>query len=66
MSDGKIIYDVDINDDGIESKLNSTNNKIKNGSESGSKASEDIWTGALRRSLPRTTARRSRAVSMAT
>ena len=49
MSDGKIIYDVDINDDGIESKLNSTNNKIKNGSESGSKASEDIWTGALRR-----------------
>lgn len=49
MSDGKIIYDVDINDSGIESKLNSTNNKIKNGSESGSKASEDIWTGALRR-----------------
>lgn len=49
MSDGKIIYDVDINDDDIESKLNSTNSKIKNGSESGSSAAENVWTGALRR-----------------
>ena len=29
MSDGKIIYDVDINDDGIEGKLQSTNSKVK-------------------------------------
>ena len=49
MSDGKIIYDVEVNDDGIDGKLQQTNNKIKQGSESGSSAAENVWTGALRR-----------------
>lgn len=49
MSDGKIIYDVDINDDGIEGKLQSTNSKVKNSANTGSGAFGEIWTGALRR-----------------
>ena len=49
MSDGKIIYDVDINDEGIEGKLQSTNSKVKNSANTGSGAFGEIWTGALRR-----------------
>lgn len=49
MSDGKIIYDVDINDDGIESKLQQSNNKVKNAADTGSSAFGEVWTGALRR-----------------
>lgn len=49
MSDGKIIYDVDINDDGIEGKLQSTNSKVKNSANTGSSAFGEVWTGALRR-----------------
>ncbi len=49
MSDGKIIYDVDINDDGIESKLQQSNSKVKNAADTGSSAFGEIWTGALRR-----------------
>lgn len=49
MSDGKIIYDVDINDDGIEGKLQSTNSKVKNSADTGSSAFSEVWTGALRR-----------------
>lgn len=49
MSDGKIIYDVDINDEGIESKVQQTNSKVKNSADTGSGAFGEIWTGALRR-----------------
>lgn len=49
MSDGKIIYDVDINDEGIESKVQQTNSKVKNSANTGSGAFGEIWTGALRR-----------------
>ena len=49
MSDGKIIYDVDINDDGIESKLQQSNSKVKNAADTGSSAFGEIWTGALRK-----------------
>lgn len=49
MADGKIIYDVDINDDGIEGKLQSTNSKIKSSTDKNSGAFGEIWTGALRR-----------------
>lgn len=49
MSDGKIIYDVEIDDGSVDGKLQQTNNKIKQGSESGSSAAENVWTGALRR-----------------
>ena len=49
MSDGKIIYDVDINDEGIESKLQQTNSKVKNSADTGSSAFGEVWTGALRR-----------------
>lgn len=49
MSDGKIIYDVDINDEGIESKVQQTNSKVKNSADTGSSAFGEVWTGALRR-----------------
>ena len=49
MSDGKIIYDVEVNDDGIESKVQNTNNKIESAANTGSSAFGEIWTGALRR-----------------
>lgn len=49
MSDGKIIYDVDINDEGIESKVQQTNSKVKNSADTGSSAFSEVWTGALRR-----------------
>lgn len=49
MSDGKIVYDVDINDEGIESKVQQTNSKVKNSADTGSSAFSEVWTGALRR-----------------
>ena len=49
MSDGKIIYDVVINDEGIESKVQQTNSKVKNSADTGSSAFSEVWTGALRR-----------------
>lgn len=49
MSDGKIIYDVEINDDGIESKVQNTNSKVTQSANTGSNAFGEIWTGALRR-----------------
>ena len=49
MSDGKIIYDVEVNDDGIESKVQGTNSKIQGAANSGSNAFSEVWTGALRR-----------------
>lgn len=48
MSDGKIIYDVDVNDDGVESKVKSTNDKIDSAAKQGSGAFSEVWTGALR------------------
>lgn len=49
MSDGKIIYDVDINDEGIEIKVQQTNSKVKNSADTGSSVFGEVWTGALRR-----------------
>ena len=48
MSDGKIIYDVDVNDEGVEGKVKKTNDKIGSAAESGSSAFSEVWTGALR------------------
>lgn len=48
MSDGKIIYDVDINDDGVEGKVKQTNDKIDSAAKTGSGAFSEVWTGALR------------------
>lgn len=48
MSDGKIVYDVDVNDDGVESKVRSTNDKISSAADQGSSAFSEVWTGALR------------------
>ena len=48
MSDGKIIYDVEVNDDGIESKVQGTNSKIQSAADSGSSGFKEVWTGALR------------------
>ena len=48
MSDGKIIYDVEVNDDGVESKVKSTNDKIDSAAQTGSSAFSEVWTGALR------------------
>ena len=49
MSDGKIIYDVEVNDDGIEGKVQSTNDKVQAAANTGSSAFGEVWTGALRR-----------------
>ena len=49
MSDGKIIYDVEVNDEGVESKVQSTNSKIESAANTGSSAFGEVWTGALRR-----------------
>ena len=49
MSDGKIIYDVEVNDEGVESKVQSTNSKIESAANTGSSAFSEVWTGALRR-----------------
>lgn len=48
MSDGKIIYDVEINDDGIEGKVKQTNDKLGSAAQTGSSAFGEVWTGALR------------------
>ena len=48
MSDGKIIYDVDVNDDGVEEKVHGTNSKIESAANTGSSAFSEVWTGALR------------------
>lgn len=48
MSDGKIIYDVDVNDEGVESKVKKTNDKIDSAAQTGSSAFSEVWTGALR------------------
>ena len=48
MSDGRIIYDVEVNDDGVESKVKSTNDKIDSAAQTGSSAFSEVWTGALR------------------
>ena len=48
MSDGKIIYDVDVNDEGVESKVKKTNDKIDSAANQGSSAFSEVWTGALR------------------
>lgn len=48
MSDGKIIYDVDINDEGVEGKVKQANEKVKGAADSGSSAFSEVWTGALR------------------
>lgn len=48
MSDGKIIYDVDVNDEGVESKVKQTNDKIDSAAQTGSSAFSEVWTGALR------------------
>lgn len=49
MSDGKIVYDVEVNDDGIEGKVQSTNDKVQAAANTGSSAFGEVWTGALRR-----------------
>ena len=49
MSDGKIIYEVEIDDDGAVSKVSKTNSEIEGAANSGSSAFQTIWTGALRR-----------------
>lgn len=49
MSDGKIIYDVEINDDGAASKVAKTNSDIENAANKGSGAFSEVWSGALRR-----------------
>lgn len=48
MSDGKIIYDVDVNDEGVEGKVRQTNDKVKSAADTGSSAFSEVWTGALR------------------
>lgn len=48
MSDGKIIYEVDIDDDGAESKVRQTNEKLNSAANMGSGAFSEVWTGALR------------------
>ena len=48
MSDGKIIYDVDVNDEGVEGKVKQTNSKIESAAQTGSGAFSEVWTGALR------------------
>ena len=48
MSDGKIVYDVDVNDEGVESKVKNTNSKIESAANTGSSAFSEVWTGALR------------------
>ena len=48
MSDGKIIYDVEVNDSGVESKVKSANDKVKSAADTGSSAFSEVWTGALR------------------
>lgn len=48
MSDGKIIYDVEVNDEGVEGKVKQTNDKVKSAADTGSSAFSEVWTGALR------------------
>ena len=48
MSDGKIIYDVEVNDNGIEGKVQQTNSKVTQAARTGGGAFSEIWTGALR------------------
>ena len=48
MSDGKIIYDVEVNDEGVEGKVKQTNDKIDSAVKTGSGAFSEVWTGALR------------------
>jgi phage-related protein len=48
MSDGRIVYDVDVNDDGIEGKVKQTNDKIGSAAKTGSSAFGEVWIGALR------------------
>lgn len=48
MADGKIVYDVDVNDDGVEGKVQQTNSKIESAANKGSGAFGEVWTGALR------------------
>lgn len=48
MSDGKIIYEVEIDDDGAESKVRQTNEKLNSAANTGSGAFSEVWTGALR------------------
>jgi phage-related protein len=48
MSDGKIIYDVEVNDEGAESKVKQTNEKLNSAANQGSGAFSEVWTGALR------------------
>lgn len=48
MSDGKIIYDVEVNDEGVEGKVRDTNEKVKSAADTGSSAFSEVWTGALR------------------
>lgn len=48
MSDGKIIYDVEVNDEGVEGKVKQTNDKIGNAAKTSSGAFSEVWTGALR------------------
>lgn len=48
MSDGKIIYDVEVNDEGAEGKVRQTNEKLRSAANTGSGAFGEVWTGALR------------------
>ena len=48
MSDGRIVYDVEINNDGVDSQVRSTNSTIEQAANTGSSAFGEIWTGALR------------------
>lgn len=48
MSDGKIVYDVEVNDEGVEGQVRSTNDKVKSAADTGSSAFSEVWTGALR------------------
>lgn len=48
MADGKIKYEVDIDNSTVESQINETNSKIEKHAKSGSSSMQEIWTGACR------------------
>lgn len=49
MSDGKIVYQVVVDDSGTVTQIQQTNDKLESAANSGSNAFQEVWTGALRR-----------------
>ena len=48
MADGKVEYQVNVNDSDVPEQVEKVNKTIKDKAQSGSSAMKEIWTGALR------------------